>query len=364
MGIHKIRKYFMKKKKVLFFLPKGIGGAQKMSIVISQLLPKELYDIKYVIVGKKKEDDMSYLINNQSLIKHVNIINAWDFMTFRLMLILKKEKPDIVFSSIVYLNIRVILAAKFVGNIKIIIRNDNMLTTQCWFYLALLKYTYPKADVIIAQQEEMKTDLLKCIGGDEKKIVVKYNPVDYNLIQKKTAEPSPYNDDETIKYIWTGNFMSSGSKGQDVLVKAFKKVHEKLPNAHLYLLGMCVGNGIYFSSVKDLVESLGLNDYVHFVGFQKNPYTWIKNADCFVLPSRIEGLPNALIDGMILKKPVVATACIPLISRIVKNGYNGYVVSSEDYLAMANAMVKALELKGFEMIYKPSVAEDFIPLFN
>ena len=45
----------MVKKKVLFFLPKGIGGAQKMTIVISNFLPKDKYDVKYIVVGRKNE---------------------------------------------------------------------------------------------------------------------------------------------------------------------------------------------------------------------------------------------------------------------------------------------------------------------
>ena len=49
----------MAKKKVIFFLPKGTGGAQKMTIVISKFLSTDLYDIRYVVVGEKKVGDMT-----------------------------------------------------------------------------------------------------------------------------------------------------------------------------------------------------------------------------------------------------------------------------------------------------------------
>lgn len=130
------------KKKVLFFIPKGIGGAQKITILISSFLPKDLYDIRYIIVGKKKEQDMTYLISNKSNIDYINIINAWDFLTIKIINKLKKYKPDIVFSSLMYLNARVIAAAKIVGNIKIIIRNDNMLKIMRYDNLLLLKLLY------------------------------------------------------------------------------------------------------------------------------------------------------------------------------------------------------------------------------
>lgn len=353
----------MAKKKVIFFLPKGIGGAQKTTIVISKFLSTDLYDIRYVVVGKMKERDMVYLIDNNSNIDYINIINAWDLLTFKIIKVLRKYKPDIVFSSLMYLNVRVILAAKIVGNIKTIIRNDNMLNIMRYDNIFLLKLLYKKADVIIAQQEEMKLDLVKGLNLDESKVMVIYNPIDKDYILKNASLPSPYDEKDTIKYIWTGNFANSGSKGQDVLVKAFAIVKKKIPNSQLYLLGSFDEKSDFFIKIKKIVNNNKLSDSVHFVGFQKNPYPWVKYADCFVLPSRIEGLPNALVDAMFLSKPVVATTCIPMINRMVRNGYNGYLVPSEDYTSMADAMIKALSLNKFDMIYHPSTDIDFISLF-
>lgn len=350
-------------KKVLFIIPKGVGGAQKMSIQISKLLPKNIYFVKYVIVGKRKDEDMSNLIENKALIRNLEILNVWDFLTLRLVKLIREEKPDIVFSSIMYLNIRVILAAKFIGGIKIVIRNDNMLETQRWDKLLMLKLTYKKADIIIAQNEEMKEELVKMLCLNNEKVIIRYNPVNRDYILTNALQPSPYEEQETIKYIWTGNFMPSGSKGQDILVKAFKLVKEKIPNAHLYLLGMRFETSNFYNQIENFIGANNLTDSVHFVEFQKNPYPWIKYADCFVLPSRIEGLPNALIDAMVLKKPVVATTCIPIISRIVKNGYNGILVQPENYKDMAEAMLKALKLNHFEMTYQPPKDKDFIELF-
>ena len=53
-----------------------------------------------------------------------------------------------------------------------------------------------------------------------------------------------------------------------------------------------------------------------------------------------------------------------MINRMVRNGYNGYLVPSEDYTSMATAMVKALSLSKFDMIYHPSTDLDFISLFE
>lgn len=351
------------KRKVLFFIPKGVGGAQKISISISKMLPAEQYEVKYILVGKRNEMDMRNLIADKTQIESITIINAWDFLTLRILRKIKEEKPDIVFSSLMYLNIRVILAAKIVGGIKVIVRNDNMLKIQRADSVFLLRHTYNKADVIIAQQDEMREELIEVLKLDRDKVVVRHNPVDREDIFRKAKEPSPYLDKATIKYIWTGNFSPTGSKGQDVLIKAFRIVKTKLPNAHLYLLGNYSEKDKYFKDITQFVTDNHLTEAVHIVGFRKNPYPWVKNADCFVLPSRIEGLPNALVDAMILSKPVVATTCIPVIGRMVKDGYNGYLVPSEGHEAMAEAMIKALTLSDFNMTYEPLTSKDFIELF-
>ena len=103
---------------------------------------------------------------------------------------------------------------------------------------------------------------------------------------------------------------------------------------------------------------------MHLVGFDTNPYKWVKGADCYVLSSRTEGLPNSLIEAMHIGVPVVATRCIPIIERIVADGYNGYLTDVDDIASMEEAMLKAVKLRDFENTYKPATKEDFVGLFR
>ena len=263
-----------------------------------------------------------------------------------------------------YLNIRAIIAAKIVGGINIVVRNDNMLSTQNFLNKTLLKITYPKANFIIAQQDEMKNDLVDNLSLRRDKVVVRNNPIDKETVMKMANGDNPYSTiDESIKYVLTANFMQTGSKGQDILVRAFKRVHELIPKSHLYLLGDTFGKNSYYTVILNYVEENNLLDCVHIVGFKKNPYPWIKNANCFVLPSRVEGLPNSLVDAMFLCRPVVATRCIPMIERMIEEGVNGYSVPVGDIELMADAMIKAINLKPEKMVYRPSEAKDFLLLF-
>lgn len=356
----------MRSPKILFFIAKGKGGAQKISILISKMLFLCNYDVKIIFVGKEKEQDMSDLVPEGIPVEYLTIKNVWDFLTIRVFAKIKKNRPDLVFSSIMYLNIRVILAAKIYRKVKIVIRQDNMLDRVRKDWLFLVKKTYPMATIIIAQQQEMKLQMQEKLGLKPESVVVLNNPVDYDDLIKKSSTRSPYEKYpmNIVKYVWSGNFMESGSKGQDILIKAFKIVHEKTPSAHLFLLGLYDSQSYYYKKIKNFIVENKLDYYVHILGFQENPYPWIKFSDCFVMPSRIEGLPNALIESMFLGKPVVASKCIPIIEEIVKDSYNGYLVEVGDFESMAKAMEKACLLHDFCTTYKAPSCLDVKKIFD
>ena len=351
------------KKKVLFFLPSTVGGAERMTVTISKMLPQDEFEVKFVVVGRSLGDIVKFIPKNYP-IRLLHIKRIWYGGTIRILNAVRKEKPDIVFSSLLYLNVRLIIASRFCKT-KVIVRNNiDLSRTIQKINIRLVRLTYKWADKVIAQQEEMHDEIISYIGLPTERVVTLHNPIDTTYIEDclKTPNPFPQETQNQYKYIWAARF--SPQKGQDLIVRAFDIVHQESPNAHLYLLGKYDKNSTYFKSVKDFVERNHIQDYVHFVGFDSNPYRWIKHADCYVMPSRFEGLPNSLIDAMYLGKPVVATRCIPVIDRIVKNDYNGIVVESENIDALAEGMKKATLLKDFEMTYHSATNEDFISLFR
>lgn len=350
------------KKKVLFFLPSTTGGAERMTVNIAKMLPKNRYEVKFVIVSRTLGTIVGFIPEQYEVIQ-IPVHNIYCMATLRMARVITKEHADIVFSSLHYFNYRLIAAAKL-ARTKVIVRmNIELGRTKNRQDIRWVKLTYPYADKIIAQQEEMSLDAMRVTGAKESTIVTLHNPIDTNLIDEKSKAPSPYEDNgEQLKYVWAARL--SHEKGHDLLVRAFAKVHAQRGDAHLYFVGKCNDNSNFDKKVMALSKQLGVTDSVHFVGFDNNPYKWIKHSDVFVMPSRLEGLPNSLIEAMYLGKPVVATRCIPIIERIVEDGYNGYTIPSEDIDAMTDAMLKAPLLADFKMTYHPATKEDFIKLFD
>lgn len=99
-----------------------------------------------------------------------------------------------------------------------------------------------------------------------------------------------------------------------------------------------VGTGKNETKVRDLVTAKGLNDRVHFWGFQKDPSPWIKAADIAVRSSRSDSLPNFLIEAQWLGLPAVTTA-VGGADECLVEGKSGWVVPQGDLETLRQAVV-------------------------
>lgn len=98
----------------------------------------------------------------------------------------------------------------------------------------------------------------------------------------------------------------SPEKGADLLLRALSKAHEGCAFSIRLTL---VGDGEERGSLELLAQRLGLNKQVVFAGRVSNVVDWLRRSDVYVLPSRWEGFPNALIEAMALGLPVIAARC-------------------------------------------------------
>lgn len=105
-------------------------------------------------------------------------------------------------------------------------------------------------------------------------------------------------------------------KGFWHLLKSFALVHRELPDTKLLI----VGEG-EFRSYRELAEGLGIADAVCFAGLQKNPYPYLKRGSLYVLTSRYEGFPNAMVEAMAMGLPVIATDCMTGPREILEDRY-------------------------------------------
>ena len=349
-------------RSLVIFLPGGVGGAERVGVTFGNILKKNDFEVHFCILGDKESTINSILPGDCERHYIANNYLRW----LKINALIRKLKADVVFAPCRAVSRDLVLSTKPFGlKCKVIVRSDNPLRTLKSWQQWLVRKTFKYADTVIAQQEEMQEEIINEYPVPANKVIVIHNPIDYEKIDQQANVESPYRlTDNTNKYVWVARVSESKTKGHDYLLEAFKKVHETDCHSHLFFVGAYNEQGAFYKQLIAYIKENKLEDCVHFVGFDSNPHRWVKYADSFVLPSRVEGLPNALIEAMYLGKPVVASRCLPIIDRIVVDGINGYRVEIGDVGSMADAMRKSLELKDIKFTYKPTDEKEIIAVFN
>ena len=150
-----------------------------------------------------------------------------------------------------------------------------------------------------------------------------------------TGVPAPAVDSGTanaIGFITVARLVPQ--KGLDVLIEALPR----LSGAAAAWPVMLVGDGPEREGLKAQAQDLGVSDQMRFLGFRPDPERFLADAAVFVLPSRFEGMPNALLEAMAAGLAVIVTDASPGPLEVVEPGVSGLVVPSDDPDALAAAM--------------------------
>ena len=133
-------------------------------------------------------------------------------------------------------------------------------------------------------------------------------------------------------------------KGIDVLAQAAALVVKEVPNVRIFVaggLGFNATSRAYANSVMDLTARLGIGQWLEFLGQIDDVFALLKASDIFVLPSRSEGLSNALLEAMLSGLPCIATS-VGGNPEVVVNGETGYLVPPENPKELADRILKLL----------------------
>jgi glycosyltransferase involved in cell wall biosynthesis len=131
-------------------------------------------------------------------------------------------------------------------------------------------------------------------------------------------------------------------KGVHILIQAFAKVCDALPNAVLVINGQ----GSYMQVLRDLVANLGLGNRIKLLGFAPDCLIAASIYDIAVMPSFFEGFPNTLIEYMSLGKPIISTA-VGGIPEALTDGVDALLIKVDDANDLAD---KLLVMAGDEQL--------------
>jgi glycosyltransferase involved in cell wall biosynthesis len=104
-----------------------------------------------------------------------------------------------------------------------------------------------------------------------------------------------------------------------------------------------VGEGKIRSLLEQMTDKLGISKLVRFIGYQSNPYSYMRGADILVLSSEYEGFPNVVLEAGVCGLGVVSYRCAGGVEEIIEDGINGFLVKDGDIESLSNGIKRAKE---------------------
>lgn len=322
-----------KKIKILFILPSlAAGGAERIMSFIASNINKTQFNTKLIITGFQnktvyKTGDLEVIYLNKSRVLKSG---------FSLFKLIKKEKPNIVISSIVHLNTFSAFFSLLFPSTKFIAREANVLSVlnkhnpsnSLLFSKKMVVFAYKLVDKIICQSKDMEKDVVNNYGVPLEKTVLINNPIT-NSFPTKILPRNPLNP---IRFITVTRL--SKHKGHERIINALSKVEFPF---HYTI----IGKGSEKDAILNLVDLNNLKEQVDYIEYTHEVSKYLSESDLYLQGSFVEGFPNILIESCVVGTPILAFNAPGGLDEIIESGINGYIVNSIDefvsYLNKINA---------------------------
>ena len=174
--------------------------------------------------------------------------------------------------------------------------------TKIGFNVNFAKKIYDKFDKVFVVSNEGKDKLINFLPSLKDKTEVFFNISSCKMIEKMSYEGEGFSDDFDGTRILTVGRLSK-EKGQDLIIPVLKKLKENGYKVRWY----CIGDGPAKKEYEKLVDKLNIKDDFIFLGSKLNPYTYMKECNIYVQPSKHEGYCITLGEARCFNNPIVTT---------------------------------------------------------
>jgi len=350
------------KKIYIFVYSMAGGGAEKVALLLGNKFLQKGNDVSIVLIRKEgvfleQIDKKIKIYDLNNIISKIGGIFG-KILIFSIFLI--KHKPDIVLSIGEWPNTIAPMSVKFIPHkpkvvlveqsTKSFLNSEEYNVSRLVRFIAKKSYFYAENIVCVSKAVEEK---LSKENFNSKKLIVIFNPVNMDEINKKTVEE--------VKHQWFKKrnipvIIAVGrlhpQKNYPTMLKAIQLVL-KVKKVHLVVLG----DGSLREELISLCIRLGIKDFVDFIGFQKNPYKYIKKADLFLHSACYEGFANVFTEALACGQKIVTTDCDSP-REILEESKYGKIVPAGDCKSLADAILLSLLEKYSPDILKQK-AEEF-----
>ena len=318
----------------------GGGGAEHVMALLARGFSQQKYEVHLGLVGQG--DTRRATIPAWVTLHALGALRA-RAGAFPLLRLVWGLRPSVVLTGAAEVSFLVLLLRPlFPPKTSVLVRQNATVTSVLEFgrlpgFMRLLyRLLYRNSDQVICQSGAMAKDLAQALGIDDEQIAVLPNPVDFAGIRAAADEPVARSG-AGPQLLAVGRL--SREKGFDLLLNALVVVRERFPEAHLILAGA----GPEEAALKTLCRKLGLDRAVCFAGHVDQPYQYFAGTTLFVLPSRYEGMPNALLEAAAAGLPLAATPASGGVVDLLHGRPGAWVATEITSNALAVTIITALD---------------------
>ena len=331
----------MENKEIVIFMPSiEKGGVEKNLFIVANYLSNKFKKVSLVTADKIKtnySNKSSNIFSQNSIIysKRNRVLKSIIASFYLIKKIFISKKIIILsFQSNIW---AIIISILF--NVKIIVRSNS--SSEIWAknYIKrkIFSFCFKYANKIIVNSAELKREFKKKFHINSDLI---YNPLNKKeIIAKSKKKPHKkifLSSKKVLKILNIGRITEQ--KNQILILKAIKLLKNRFK-----LEVIIMGNGKLKKDLLDFIILNNLEKIIKIKNFKKNPYQAIKETDLFVLSSIYEGLPNVLLEAIVLKKPIISSDCPTGPKEILEDGKLGILFKNNNFIDLSSKIIKFLE---------------------
>ena len=339
----------MNKKKLVIFMPiiDPGGGVEKNFFLITNFLASKNLRITVITNSnwskRKLNKNIKFVSPSFQIPKFIGRRIKFIISCYYLLkeIFYNKEITVLCFQGIIYCAI----VCKLFST-KFIIRSNS--SPSGWSKNFFKKYMYKKiygfANKIIVNSLQFKAELKKKYKLNS---ICIYNPLNKTEIISKSKKNIKFNffKKNTLNIISVARLTEQ--KDHLSIINAIDILKKKY-NIKLLILG----SGPDYNKIINQINKLKLNKFIKILKYKNNPFPYINYSDMFILSSNYEGLPNVLIESVVLKKIVISSDCPTGPREILDNGKGGTLFEIGNINQLANKI--SLYIKNKTPYYKKS----------
>jgi glycosyltransferase involved in cell wall biosynthesis len=259
----------------------------------------------------------------------------------RLIRLLRSWRPDVLHSHMVHANLMARVLRLFVP-IPAMVATIHNIYEGGRMRMVAYRLTNSLVDQITIVSEAAADRFVKDGIVPRELLKVVPNGVDTDLF-RDVSEGTRASLRRSLRldrqFVWLAVGRFESQKDYPNMLRGFVRIHERYPESVLLL----AGGGSLQGETEALAQSLGLSDWVRFLGFRPDVSKLMSAADGYVMSSAWEGMPVVLLEAAAAGLPIVATS-VGGNHEVVRDGESGFLVPARDSDALAQAMVRLMEL--------------------